>query len=190
MERNRQGARDSILRGVLALIGEEGLDRVTHRSAAQRADVSPGTVSYHFPARDDLIAAAFHQYVSDYQETLAAAISEAPISTRTALVEFLAKTTALAPDQLTVTAIEYEMALLAHRSGGLSGEVKAWQRTMEPILSDVLESLGVARPIEAARLVLAVCRGTEFEVMARGAVVSPDQFSARLDRVLDAIFAG
>lgn len=187
MEKGRQGARNAILRGVLNLIGEAGIDKVTHRSAAQTAGVSPGTVSYHFPARDDLIAAAFTQYVADYQETLSNAIGASPIKTRTDLVRFLAGTTALSPDQLTVTAIEYEMALLAHRRPGLSSEVKAWQRTMEPILSDVLESLGVARPIEAARLVLALCRGTEFEVMVRGVSVPRDQFVSRLERLLDAL---
>ncbi|MEM7766668.1 MAG: TetR/AcrR family transcriptional regulator [Pseudomonadota bacterium] len=189
MEKARQGARNSILRGVLGLIGELGIDKVTHRSAAQRAGVSPGTVSYHFPARDDLISAAFSQYVADYQETLSTAIGASPIETREALVKFLASTTALTPDQLTVTAIEYEMALLAHRSSGLSSEVKAWQRTMEPILSDVLETLGVTRPIEAARHVLATCRGTEFVVMARGVGVPRAQFVARLDRLLDALLA-
>ncbi|MEL6285749.1 MAG: TetR/AcrR family transcriptional regulator [Pseudomonadota bacterium] len=187
MEKGRQGARDAILRSVLTVLGEDGLDKVTHRNAAQKAGVSPGTVSYHFPARDDLIQAAFSQYVSDYQETLATAISETPLRTRDDLVQFLAGTTALSPDHLTVTAIEYEMALLAHRTPAISSEVKAWQRTMEPILSDVLETLGVARPIEAARLVLSVCRGTEFEVMARGVTVPREQFAARLNRVLDSL---
>ncbi|MEL6103997.1 MAG: TetR/AcrR family transcriptional regulator, partial [Pseudomonadota bacterium] len=87
MEKGRQGARDAILRSVLTVLGEDGLDKVTHRNAAQKAGVSPGTVSYHFPARDDLIQAAFSQYVSDYQETLATAISETPLRTRDDLVQ-------------------------------------------------------------------------------------------------------
>lgn len=187
MEKGRQGARDAILRGVLNLIGEAGIDKVTHRSAALSAGVSPGTVSYHFPARDDLIAAAFTLYVTDYQETLSNAIGGSPIKTRDDLVRFLTSTTALSPEQLTVTAIEYEMALLSHRTSGLSSEVKAWQRTMEPVLSDVLESLGVLRPIEAARLVLALCRGTEFEVMVRGVSVPRAVFAARLERLIDSL---
>ncbi|MEM0985149.1 MAG: TetR/AcrR family transcriptional regulator [Pseudomonadota bacterium] len=189
MEKSRQGAKHGILRGVLSLIGESGIDKVTHRIAARRAGVSPGTVSYHFPTRDDLISSAFSQYVADYQEGLSSAIAGSPIEDRGALIRFLSETTALSPEQLTVTAIEYEMALMAHRDAAISSDVKAWQRTMEPILSDVLETLGVARPIEGARQILAVCRGTEFEVMVRGVGVSKDQFEQRLNRLIDALLS-
>lgn len=183
-ETRRGEARGEILEAVLDLIAESGLETVTHRSAAAKTGVSPGTVTYHFPTRDSLIDAALTQYVSDYQAGLAEAIAAQPVTTQAQLVDFLVTATALQPDHLRLSMIEAEMALLARRTGRLSGVLQAWQRSMEPILSDVLESIGIARPVEAARTLVAICRGTEFEVMARGASIEPDTLRARLRAAL------
>lgn len=186
-ETKRGEARDDILRAVLDLIAEEGIECVTHRSVAARTGVSPGTVTYHFSTRDSLIDAALTQYVSEYQGGLAEAVAKQPITGREALVRFLVGTTALTPDTLKLSIIEAEMALLAQRTGRLMGVLQAWQRSMEPILSEVLESIGVARPVEAARMLGAVCRGTEFEVMARGAAIDPETLKTRLETVLSGL---
>lgn len=189
-ETRRGEARDDILQSVLDLIAENGIESVTHRSAATKTGVSPGTVTYHFSTRDSLIDAALTQYVSEYQGGLAEAVAGQPITSRDALVRFLVGTTALRPDQLTLSIIETEMALLAQRTGRLAGVLQAWQRSMEPILSEVLEAIGVARPVEAARTLVAVCRGTEFEVMARGAEIDRDTLQARLEAALSGLEAG
>jgi len=189
-ETRRGEAREEILRAVLELIAETGIESVTHRSAASKTGVSPGTVTYHFSTRDDLIDAALTQYVSEYQAGLAEAVANSPITSREDLLSFLVGTTARAPDQLDLATIELEMALLCRRSGRLMGVLQAWQRSMEPILSDVLEMIGVARPVEAARVLSAVCRGTEFEVMARGIELPIETLRARLAAVLDGLMAG
>ena len=183
-ETKRGAARETILQAVLDLIARDGLDAVTHRSAAESSQVSPGTVTYHFPSREKLIDAAFSKYVSDYQVSLNQAIASQPIETREDLLKFLVGTTGLAPEALSLACIEAELALLSYRSGRLASVLQAWQRAMEPILSDVLERIGVARPVEAARTLIAICRGSEFEVMARGAPISPEALRLRLDAVL------
>ena len=179
-ETRRGEARSQILQAVLDLIAESGLETVTHRSAAAKTGVSPGTVTYHFPTRDSLIDAALTQYVSDYQAGLADAVAKQPIIGADQLVAFLVGTTALEPSALRLSMIEAEMALLAQRTGRLAGTLQAWQRSMEPILSEVLEGAGVSRPVEAARTLVAICRGTEFEVMARGAPIDPQALRSRL----------
>ncbi|MEL6566782.1 MAG: TetR/AcrR family transcriptional regulator [Pseudomonadota bacterium] len=186
-ETRRGEARDDIVRSVLEIIAENGIESVTHRSAAAKTGVSPGTVTYHFATRDSLIDAALTQYVSEYQAGLAEAVANQPISSREALIRFLVGTTALQPDHLTLSIIEAEMALLAQRTGRLAGVLQAWQRSMEPILTEVLEAIGVARPVEAARTLVAICRGTEFEVMARGAEIEPETLRARLEAVLNGL---
>jgi TetR/AcrR family transcriptional regulator, regulator of biofilm formation and stress response len=188
-ETRRGEAREDIVRSVLEIIAENGIESVTHRSAASKTGVSPGTVTYHFATRDSLIDAALTQYVSEYQAGLAEAVANQPIASREALIRFLVGTTALAPDHLTLSIIEAEMALLAQRTGRLAGVLQAWQRSMEPILSEVLEAIGVARPVEAARTLVAVCRGTEFEVMARGAEIERETLRARLEAVLNGLIA-
>lgn len=183
-ETKRGAAREIILQSVLDLIAREGLDAVTHRSAAEASCVSPGTVTYHFPSRESLIDAAFSKYVADYQASLNQAIASQPIASRDDLLNFLVGTTGLSPEALSLASIEAELALLSHRTGRLTSALQAWQRAMEPILSDVLERIGVARPVEAARSLVAICRGTEFEVMARCAAISADTLRARLDAAL------
>lgn len=188
-ETRRGEARAQILQAVLDLIAESGLETVTHRSAAAKTGVSPGTVTYHFPTRDSLIDSALTQYVGDYQASLADAVANQPISDEDHLVAFLITVTALEPDRLRLAMIEAEMALLARRTGRLAGTLQAWQRSLEPILSDVLESIGVSRPVEAARTLVAVCRGTEFEVMARGVAVEAETLRARILAVLEGLRA-
>ncbi|MEN0077904.1 MAG: TetR family transcriptional regulator [Pseudomonadota bacterium] len=183
-ETRRGEAREDIVRNVLEIIAENGIESVTHRSAAAKAGVSPGTVTYHFATRDALIDAALTQYVSEYQAGLGQAVAAQPIVDREALVRFLVGTTALQPDHLTLSIIEAEMALLAQRTGRLAGVLQAWQRSIEPILSEVLEAIGIGRPVEAARTLVAICRGTEFEVMARGAGIEPATLQARLEAAL------
>lgn len=190
MSETRRGeARDDILRSVLDLIAENGVESITHRSAAAKSEVSPGTVTYHFSTRDSLIDAALTQYVSDYQAGLAEAVANQPIVSREQLVAFLVGTTALEPSALRLAVIEAEMALLAQRTGRLAGVLQAWQRSMEPILSDVLETIGIARPVEAARILVALCRGTEFEVMARGVAIDREAFRKRVETVLSGLVA-
>lgn len=189
-ETKRGAARDTILQAVLDLIARDGIDAVTHRSAAESSSVSPGTVTYHFPSREKLIDAAFSKYVADYQVSLNQAIASQPIRTREDLLKFLVGTTGLSPDALSLACIEAELALLSHRSGRLASVLQAWQRAMEPILCDVLERTGVPRPVEAARTLTAICRGTEFEVMARGSAISPETLHARLETALRGLQEG
>ena len=188
-ETRRGEARAQILQAVLDLIAESGLETVTHRSAAAQTGVSPGTVTYHFPTRDSLIDSALTQYVSDYQAGLADAVAKQPIASAEQLVAFLVGTTALEPTALRLSMIEAEMALLAQRTGRLAGTLQAWQRSMEPILSEVLESAGISRPVEAARTLVSICRGTEFEVMARGVPIEPETLRARLTAALKGLQA-
>jgi TetR/AcrR family transcriptional regulator, regulator of biofilm formation and stress response len=44
-----------ILDATMAIIGEDGLQAVTHRAVASRAGVSLGAISHHFPTREELL---------------------------------------------------------------------------------------------------------------------------------------
>ncbi|MEM9054922.1 MAG: hypothetical protein AAGB16_06315, partial [Pseudomonadota bacterium] len=57
----------------------------------------------------------------------------------------------------------------------------------ETWLSDPLEALGAQKPLEAARLLVAVCRGSEFEVMARQQVLTRDVLRSRIETVLNGL---
>jgi AcrR family transcriptional regulator len=51
--------RERVLRAALELIVELGPEATTLQAVAERADVAPGTIYYHFNSRDQLLAAAY-----------------------------------------------------------------------------------------------------------------------------------
>ena len=51
--------RERLLKATLELICEVGLERLTTAMTAQRAGVSKGAQTYHFPAKNDLLVGAF-----------------------------------------------------------------------------------------------------------------------------------
>src|SRR5919106_7033057 len=50
-----EARREAILRATLALIGERGLDAVTHRAVAERAGVPLSATTYWFASKDELL---------------------------------------------------------------------------------------------------------------------------------------
>jgi AcrR family transcriptional regulator len=56
-------ARDRIVQATLRLIGEQGVGAVTNRAVAKRADVSLGSLTYHFPSQADLLREALKDFV-------------------------------------------------------------------------------------------------------------------------------
>ena len=185
----RGANRDRILRAALEIISSKGVDKVTHRAVAQLASVSPGTTTYHFATREDLVRDAFSLYIDDYQKSLVAVLTRKPIQTRQDLIQFLVSMTTLTPDAVGLEAIEYEMLLFATRDDSLKMQVAAWSRTLESWLSDPLESLGAVRPLETARMLMALSRGSEFEVLSRQQQLGQPQFERRLNAILDTILS-
>lgn len=183
----RGANRERILRAALDIISKRGVDKVTHRAVAAVAGVSPGTTTYHFATREDLVRDAFSLYIDDYQRTLVETLTQRPVQTREDFIRFLGGMTTLNPEQSGLEAIEYEMVLFAGRDDAMRMRVAAWSRTLESWLSDPLERLGASRPLEAARMLVAMSRGSEFEVLSRSQEIHRDQFASRLSALLDAL---
>ncbi|WP_454856774.1 TetR/AcrR family transcriptional regulator [Promicromonospora soli] len=55
--RTDPGRRERILDAALDLIARDGSAGVTYRSVAEAADVPMGSMTYHFPTRDDMLLA-------------------------------------------------------------------------------------------------------------------------------------
>jgi AcrR family transcriptional regulator len=55
--KQRTGGRDALLQAAVDVIAEHGTHEVTVRAVAERAQVSPGTVTYHFESADELLVA-------------------------------------------------------------------------------------------------------------------------------------
>lgn len=183
----RGANRERILRAALDVIAKSGVDKVTHRAVASLASVSPGTTTYHFDSRETLVREAFALYIADYEKALVQTLTRHPLKAKDDIVGFLGAMTTLSPDGAGLASIEYEMILFSGRDAEMKMRVAAWSRTLESWLSDPLEQLGAQRPLEAARMLVALCRGSEFEVMSRGRELTREQFTARAEALLSAL---
>jgi AcrR family transcriptional regulator len=54
----------------LHLFNERGVDAVSTRDIAARVGISPGNLTYHFPAKNDIIAALCHDLIHHVDEAL------------------------------------------------------------------------------------------------------------------------
>jgi len=181
----RSDNRMRILRAALRVIETDGVDSVTHRSVDAVANVAAGTTTYHFATRIDLIRQAFALYISDAETALAAALTTRQILTREDLLAFLTGITSLDAENTDLFTTECELLLFSLKDSETGVAVASWVRSLEAWLSDPLERLGAARPVEAARQLIALCRGAEFELMARRQSMTKVQLKDRLNVLLD-----
>ena len=77
---------------------------------------------------------------------------------------------------------EYELILYATRAPRLRDALLAWQRSIESMVGEVLERLGVARPLQAARTLMSLLRAFELERLVRPEL-ELDELRARLELV-------
>jgi AcrR family transcriptional regulator len=75
--RRGQASRRAILDAAAAVITEAGVHALTHRAVAAAADLPPARVAYHFPTVEDLMGAAAHRYLADFDDHLRSMAAEA-----------------------------------------------------------------------------------------------------------------
>ena len=179
-EAGPEDARKRILRAATELIASHGADRVTHRLAADAAGVSPGTVTYHFTSREDLIREAFDLYSTEYAEGLDEALRLRPLERMEDVPAFLSVLTTLAPEDGNLARFEYEMISQAQRDPALNAAVKLWAGMLPARIAAVLGQFKVERPERTAMLLVQICRGTELDVLTLGLRVPREVFEGRL----------
>lgn len=82
--RRRRGdaSRRAILDAASRLIADTGVGALTHRAVAGAAGVPLARVTYHFPKVDDLLEAAAHQCLRDFDDRLRASAAAAVVGER------------------------------------------------------------------------------------------------------------
>jgi TetR/AcrR family transcriptional regulator, fatty acid metabolism regulator protein len=83
------------MEAVMACIAEDGLERTTMRSVAERAGVSTGTLAYYFQSKKDLVDAALlnasHQYMQRFNTWHAGREDHGPASLNRLVERFLSR---------------------------------------------------------------------------------------------------
>lgn len=177
--------RETILVATLEAIGTGGIDSVTHRHVTEIAGVASGSVGYHFDTKDALVREAFRYYVKGISQTvLVAEDTTAPLS-KEAVLRTLLAISERDLDRPEFLRAEYEMLVYAGRDPELAREIASWHETLEGRLAGALETLGVEKPMQAARMIRDLMRGIEIDRLVR-----PQQSKQRLRTQLELAFAG
>ncbi len=177
--------RERILEAALRVVARGGVDEVTHRSVAKEAGLTHGTLTYHFKSRDDIVLAAFRNYIANYLEMLEALFEERAEGGWT-VEDFSVELQTRQLRHREMLAAEYELILYAARNEELAREYQRWQRRMESEIAEVLEEQGAAHPREAARIIMGLTRAFELACLTEPNK-KPEDLGHQLERIMPAL---
>ena len=151
-----------LLQTTLRLIGERGIAAVNHRSVAEAAGVSPGTTTYWFASRHEMLRQALEHFarleIETVREHLAGVLEAAPSRRRLAdeLTDLLLPQ--LGPQRWRTVA-QYTLLHEAAREPELEPICREWTQAWTDALAELFVPLGVDDPDLEARTLLALLDG-------------------------------
>jgi AcrR family transcriptional regulator len=185
----KQPAQQAILTATLRLIARGGVDAVRYRDVAEAAGTPLGTVSYHYPARQDLIRAAFAWFLADNTTNLMSRRARSRLDDLDDVAEVMAELVrADFADPRRPYLAEYELIVYAARDPEVAAALAAWDRAIVAEIAAVLERLGVPAPLAAGQILLDLLRGFQLASLGRPRP-DLDDFRARARRVLGGLAA-
>lgn len=180
---------DPILEATLALVASGGVDAIRYREVAQASGVALGTISYRYPAREDLIRAAFASFLEQNTANLLASRTRARIRDLAGVADLLVEVLrADFADKRRRYLAEYELVLYAARDAAVASALAAWDRQLLAELASTLEPLGVAQPLATAQTLVDMFRGFQLANLGRPDL-DLESFHARVLHVLSALSA-
>ena len=163
------GARDRILQAAAAVVGEHGIGGFTNRLVARAAGVSLGSLTYHFPAQQDLLRACLEAFVDaeiDRIAAIAASVSARPLDPRTAAhhAEAVIESIVLGPHHVGA----FELYLQAARDPGLAEVARRCWDGYDRAATAILVALGVDEAAATAPRIVALVAGSQLRRIATG----------------------
>jgi DNA-binding transcriptional regulator YbjK len=159
--------RSTILDATLRLIATDGVDAITHRRVAAAAGVPLGSTTYYFDSREQLLREAFRRYLEQIRALQTRVARAIRPTTVTGLVDVLVELTQREFEDEQMVLAEYELTLFAARDAEIAEALHDWDASMISGLARAFETLGAARPFDAARTVLNMTRGHELDSLTR-----------------------
>jgi DNA-binding transcriptional regulator YbjK len=163
--------RERILRAALELIGREGIAAVSNRRLANAAEVSLGSLTYHFPSQASLLQESLLLYVGEEVarlEAIAASLrARQPRPTPAevaAEVQRVAAENSDRPEQVA----ELELHLRASRDPALQDASRRCFAAYEGVAAAALEAFGVPDAPRHARAVVALTTGMGLQRLGAG----------------------
>lgn len=163
-------ARSRILRAALHLVGSDGIGAVTNRRIAARAEVSLGSITYHFPTQADLLRDALLSFVdeetarlhdlADRYRTRALSLAEAADLTERVAADLTFTAERIAP---------FELYVQAGRDPALRPAADRCWSAYDALAATVLRALGVEAADSLAPTLVATITGLQLRRLSTGA---------------------
>jgi DNA-binding transcriptional regulator YbjK len=176
--------RDAIADAAIHVVATRGLRGLTHRAVDTEAGLPPGSTSYYLRTRNALLAACVNRM-------LARDVGGITPTGSDPLDLVVGMTVGLAHNRRDDLVARYELSLESSRQPELRAAIDEGGRQLRSMLAQLLESLGVPDPDQAAWPVAAMLDGLLYDrVAGTGATLSPEAFEAAVRRSVAALIAG
>ncbi len=161
--------RETILHAALKVVGEQGVGGLTNRRIATTAEVSLGTLTYHFPSQTELLREAMLLFVEEETAKLTGfvdAYREQGLSVEQAasVVEQVIAQLPFGTDELGA----HELYLQAARDPGLQDAAARCFAAYDELALVILRTLGVPSPELLTGPVVALIAGLQLRRLATG----------------------
>jgi DNA-binding transcriptional regulator YbjK len=188
--RRAPATREAILRATLTLLADEGAGALSNRRIAAEADVSLGSLTYHFPSQAVLLRESLLLYVNEEVERLEA-VAAALRARSPSPAEVVAEAEALIgrPTGGPGPLAELELHLQAARDPELQEASRRCFAAYDAFAAGALASLGVPDPERHAGAVVALIAGLGLRRLGTAASDS-DAVTAALLTYLRGALAG
>ncbi|MEO5875926.1 MAG: TetR/AcrR family transcriptional regulator [Streptosporangiaceae bacterium] len=162
-------ARERILDATLRLIGEKGIGAVTNRSVAAAADVSLGTLTYHFGSRTTLLRESLDRFVDseiDRITTIVVTLADAGLAPEEAAEEVQKAIVSFAygPEQVA----NLELHLHASRDESVREAAQRSVDAYDRLATAILGGLGIPDAARYAPTVVSLMYGLAVRRLATG----------------------
>jgi TetR/AcrR family transcriptional regulator, regulator of biofilm formation and stress response len=144
----------------IRIIGEEGIDALTHRRLAEQAEVPLGSTTYWFESRDEILTQALTHFAADESAALEQQFAALEVATVGQLIDVLVDHLAIqdSADRWRVVA-QYALFQEASRNPVLRDAVRAWTDQWVKHLAEQLIHAGVDDAERRARVLVPLLDG-------------------------------
>lgn len=165
----RAPARDRILAAVLHVIGTDGIAAVTNRRIAAQAQVSLGSITYHFPSQTDMLRDALLGFVTEETARLTELAEQyrdhgLSVQDAASLTEQVVRDLGWAAERVA----PFELYIQAGRDPALQEAASECFAAYDTLTVTILEALGVPNAAMLAPTLVATIAGLQLRRLATG----------------------
>jgi TetR/AcrR family transcriptional regulator, regulator of biofilm formation and stress response len=174
--------RGEILEATLRVIGESGVNGVTHRAVAQEAGVALASTTYYFDSKDALVEEALEQMIfRSIEDVRRFTACSGAIDQDELIDRIVGFADAQINDPLAFLTAQYELMLESGRREHLHPLLRRWTVAYMDGFNHLVQSAGLPQPVATAELITNFVEGA---LLNHVATPSDDFLKARFRPLL------